>query len=119
MQNFIVTLQQATEQLQQEPKNKFTVVMQQREMKVEYFAPHKIDTQTPHKQDELYIIAKGSGSFYRDGEMVNFNTGDVIFVPAGMPHHFENFTPDFATWVIFYGSEYGHQNYPAVHNSIH
>jgi hypothetical protein len=29
----------------------------------------------------------------------------VLFVPAGMIHHFEKFSDDFATWVIFYGEE--------------
>jgi mannose-6-phosphate isomerase-like protein (cupin superfamily) len=36
-----------------------------------------------------------------------FGPGDVLFVPAGVEHHFENFTDDLATWVIFYGPEGG------------
>jgi hypothetical protein len=31
----------------------------------------------------------------------------VLFVPAGHEHRFEDFTPDFATWVIFYGPDGG------------
>ncbi|CAN5253144.1 hypothetical protein BH11BAC6_BH11BAC6_05790 [soil metagenome] len=58
-------------------------------------------------QDEIYIIASGSGMFFRNGERIRFNKGDVLFVPAGMDHRFENFTEDFATWVIFYGKKGG------------
>lgn len=76
-------------------------------MSVEYYAPEKVDQQTPHKQDELYVVASGSGTFFRDGERVSIAKGDVLFVPAGMEHRFENFTHDFATWVIFYGPDGG------------
>jgi mannose-6-phosphate isomerase-like protein (cupin superfamily) len=33
--------------------------------------------------------------------------GDVLFVPAGVIHRFEEFTDDFAVWVLFYGPEGG------------
>ena len=107
MHNFHIPLNDAIAALQKETDKKFTVLMQHGTMSVEYFSPDKIDTQTPHKQDELYVIANGSGTFFRDGERVQFNKGDVLFVPAGMEHRFENFTEDFATWVIFYGKEGG------------
>lgn len=81
--------------------------MQHGTMSVEYFAPDKADTQKPHIQDELYVVASGSGTFFRDGASIQFNKGDVLFVPAGMEHRFENFTDDFATRVIFYGEEGG------------
>lgn len=32
---------------------------------------------------------------------------DVRFVPAGVVHRFEEFTDDFAVWVVFYGPEGG------------
>lgn len=28
-------------------------------------------------------------------------------VPAGTPHHFENFSKDFSAWVMLYGSQGG------------
>jgi mannose-6-phosphate isomerase-like protein (cupin superfamily) len=85
----------------------FTVVIKHGSMTIEYFAPQEVDTQTPHKQDEIYAIIKGHSSFYRDNERISCKKGDIIFVPAGMEHHFENFSDDFATWVIFYGPEGG------------
>ena len=70
----------------------------------------KTDTQQPHKQDEIYFIASGSGTFFKNDERILFS--DVLFVPAGMEQRFENFTHDFATWVIFYGKEGGEAPIP-------
>jgi mannose-6-phosphate isomerase-like protein (cupin superfamily) len=107
MENFHIPVTEAMAALQKETDKKFTVLMQHGTMSVEYFSPDKVDNQQPHKQDELYVIDSGSGTFFRNGERIQFNKGDVLFVPAGMEHRFENFTEDFATWVIFYGKEGG------------
>lgn len=74
-------------------------------MSLELFAPQGDDRQTPHEQDELYVIISGTGDLIRNNERINFTAGDVIYVPAGMRHHFENFSSDFMTWVIFYGEK--------------
>jgi mannose-6-phosphate isomerase-like protein (cupin superfamily) len=102
-----VTLEEAMLQMEEESQFLFATVMKNGTMSVEYYKPDKVDWQTPHKQDELYIIISGSGSFFRNEEKVSCQTNDVLFVPAGMEHHFENFTDDFATWVIFYGPQQG------------
>ncbi len=72
-------------------------------MSVEIYRPMKADLQTPHAQDELYVVITGTGEFLNDGVRVAFQAGDVLFAPAGVEHRFENFTDDFATWIIFYG----------------
>ena len=77
--------------------------MEHDSMSVEIYRPVKADLQKPHQQDELYVIISGSGEFLNDKVRSNFQAGDVLFVPAGIEHRFENFTKDFATWVIFYG----------------
>ena len=110
MNNKKIGLLEAIEQLKQEPGQTFTVLMKHGTMSVEYFAPLKTDTQNPHQQDELYVIVRGHGQFNRNGEMLECKAGDVLFVPAGMEHRFENFTDDFATWVIFYGPSGGDQD---------
>lgn len=107
MNNKKVSLLEAIEQLKQESNKTFTVVMQHGSMSVEYFSPQKTDTQTPHEQDELYIVARGHGNFNRNGEKLDCKAGDVLFVPAGMDHRFEQFSDDFATWVVFYGPKGG------------
>lgn len=104
-----ISLNEAVQLLQQEPNSPFTVVGKRGSLQIEYFAPKGTDTQQPHVQDELYIIVSGSGIFFRNGEKLSFTAGDVLFVPAGMVHRFENFSPDFATWVLFYGPEGGEQ----------
>lgn len=75
---------------------------------VELYAPKRIDMQTPHSRDEIYVIARGTGSF-RQGHYpdVEFGPGDVFFVPAGVEHRFKDFSDDMAAWVFFYGPEGG------------
>ena len=101
--NFKVSIASAVEQLSKEGLQRFTTVMRSGSMSVEYYKPVDRDLQQPHQQDELYIIASGEAVFSRNGERVDCKTGDVLFVPAGMDHRFEEFNEDFATWVIFYG----------------
>ena len=76
-------------------------------MKIGLYAPVGHDTQGPHKQDELYVIAAGSGHFVKGGERKPFKARDVIFVEAGASHRFEDFTPDLAVWVVFWGPDGG------------
>ena len=76
-------------------------------LSVELFAPATSqlgrDIQQPHTQDELYVVQRGTSAFWRDGETAHVQAGDILFVPAGVVHRFENFSPDFVTWVVFYG----------------
>ena len=105
--NYHLTTKEAASQLASEKDSVFTVLMRHGTMQVEYFAPNGIDRQTPHKQDEIYVIISGESRFYRDGEYLPCQKNDVLFVPAGMEHRFVDFSDDFATWVIFYGPEGG------------
>ncbi len=73
------------------------------------YAPKSRDTQEPHDQDELYVVISGTGSFAKGGETRPFKPGDAIFVEAGAEHAFTDFSPDFATWVIFWGPKGGEQ----------
>jgi mannose-6-phosphate isomerase-like protein (cupin superfamily) len=98
-----ISLTDALQNLNDNPLALFLKVMDHGSMSVEIYRPVKTDPQTPHLQDELYVIISGSGEFLNNGERTFFEPGDVIFVPAGIEHRFENFTDDFATWVIFYG----------------
>lgn len=89
------------------PGNLATPILAHGSMVVEYYAPRPADSQTPHTRDELYVIAAGSGWFVNGERRHRFGPGDVIFVPAGVVHRFEEFGDDFATWVVFYGPEGG------------
>lgn len=72
-------------------------------MSVELYAPVATDPQKPHAQDELYIVHRGRGTFVQEGTRCAFGPGDALFVPAGAEHRFEDFSEDFATWVVFWG----------------
>ena len=60
--------------------------------------------QTPHQRDEVYVVAAGSGFYRVDGMVTAVGPGDMCFAAAHEPHGFEDFTDDFAIWVIFYGA---------------
>ena len=76
-------------------------------LEVEVYRPIGVDRQTPHRRDELYVVMAGEGHFACAGERRPFALGEVLFVPAGSEHRFENFTANFAAWVFFYGPEGG------------
>lgn len=71
-------------------------------LSVEIYQPEGQDLQTPHQQDELYIIISGNGLFQDGDERYPFGPGDLIFVPAHREHRFLDFSDDFKTWVIFF-----------------
>lgn len=89
------------------PGRKSSLLFSHGSMTMRFYAPKGVDDQVPHDQDEVYIVATGSGTFFREGERVAFGPGDMLFVAAGEEHRFEDFSDDFATWVIFYGPEGG------------
>ena len=74
---------------------------------VELYAPRGRDPQAPHARDELYIVIAGEGWFVNGDARHRFAPHDVLFVPAGVVHRFEDFSDDFAAWVVFYGPEGG------------
>src|SRR4051812_27667622 len=74
---------------------------------VELYAPPGRDSQSLHDRDEVYFVISGRGDFVVSGERTRFAAGDALFVPAGAEHRFENFSDDFATWVVFYGPQGG------------
>jgi mannose-6-phosphate isomerase-like protein (cupin superfamily) len=108
---FHIPLSTAKEKLAQAP-SEFVELFKHGTLYVELYQPDKIDKQQPHTRDEVYVVVAGSGTFYYDGERKNYKTGDVIFVPAGIEHRFEDFTDDFMTWVFFYGPEGGETETP-------
>jgi mannose-6-phosphate isomerase-like protein (cupin superfamily) len=76
-------------------------------MELRWYAPRGQDAQAPHTRDEVYAVVSGTGWFACAGRRARFGPGDMLFAPAGAEHRFEDFSSDFATWVVFYGPEGG------------
>lgn len=79
-------------------------------LQVKMYRPGTEDLQKPHTRDEVYFVVNGSGWFKNGAERHPFQSGDMLFVPAGVEHRFEQYTDDFCTWVVFYGPEGGEKS---------
>ena len=66
-----------------------------------------IDRQSPHAEDEVYVVLRGVARFSAGGEVVDVQAGDTIFVPAGEEHRFHDISEDLELIVIFAPSESG------------
>ena len=92
------------------------MVLQRGTLDVKLSRPARPNVQTPHEQDEIYVVVEGRGFLWHDGTRAAFGPGDLLFVAAGVEHRFEDFGDDLAVWRIFYGprgGEPGLQHRPA------
>ena len=56
-----------------------------------YFRPGQVLRRHSHEHEhEVFDVIAGHGTIWLDGEAVHTRPGDVIFVPAGVEHGFEN-----------------------------
>lgn len=97
------TIEQALETLSRSADKTYGIVLEHGSLELGYYKPVRIDPQQPHDRDEIYIVSSGSGFFVVEGNRQPVETGDALFVPAFAHHRFEDFTDDFAVWVMFYG----------------
>ena len=82
-------------------------VLQRGTLDVVLGTPARPDEQTPHEQDEVYIVVRGRGLLFHDGKRDPFGPGDFLFVAAATEHRFEDFSDDFLMWRVFYGPKGG------------
>ena len=101
------TVAEALERLPGPEGQRFAGVFKHGSLEVEIYAPRGTDPQLPHTRDEAYIVARGTGEFVIGESRISFEAGDFLFAAAGEAHRFENFTDDFAVWVLFYGPRGG------------
>ena len=87
--------------------NEYQEMLRHGTMSLGLYTPRETDKQSPHNQDEVYIVASGSGVFTVGEERMSCGPGDTFFVGAGARHRFEDFSDDLAVWVVFYGPEGG------------
>jgi mannose-6-phosphate isomerase-like protein (cupin superfamily) len=55
------------------------------------------DRQTPHEDDEIYLVLQGSGTLTVEGKQIPVTEGETAFVAAGDEHRFT----DYETIVLF------------------
>jgi mannose-6-phosphate isomerase-like protein (cupin superfamily) len=94
-------------QLPQPPDEPYAEFFHHGTLALGLYAPRGTDPQTPHTRDEVYVVARGQGTFFDGVTRRPFGPGDLLFVAAHAAHRFEDFTDDFAAWVMFYGPEGG------------
>lgn len=90
-----------------EPGRASALLLKHGSFSLRYYVAPMPDPQTPHDQDELYVVAVGSGWFWRAGERHPCTVGDALFVAAGVEHRFEDCSAGFAVWVMFWGPRGG------------
>lgn len=60
-----------------------------------------VDTQSPHKQDEIYYVVAGRATLTVDGKAHAVEPGSVLYVAAHAKHRFHDITDDLTTLVFF------------------
>jgi mannose-6-phosphate isomerase-like protein (cupin superfamily) len=103
-----LTPEAALQTLANDPQGmRFCRLFQHGSLEVEVYKPVGRDLQVAHARDEVYVVIAGQGEFVCAGHRQPFVAGELLFAPAGIEHHFEKFSADFSTWVLFYGPEGG------------
>lgn len=64
------------------------------------------DLQTPHTEDELYVVMSGRGRITVGDEVRDVRAGTVVFVGAGVTHRFHDIEERLVLVVAFGPAEY-------------
>src|SRR3954451_10849157 len=59
------------------------------------------DGQSPHDEDEIYVVMAGRSRFTAGDETRDCSPGDVIFVSAHVPHRFHDIVEELCIIVVF------------------
>jgi mannose-6-phosphate isomerase-like protein (cupin superfamily) len=60
-----------------------------------------VDDQSPHREDEVYVVTAGSAALDVDGVRTPVGPGAVAYVPRGVPHRFVDITEALEVQVVF------------------
>ncbi len=64
------------------------------------------DPQSPHTEDEIYVVLEGRARMLIGTRDFEVNPGDTIFVPAHLEHRFHSITETLKVIVVFAPAEY-------------
>src|SRR5262245_6703044 len=73
------------------------------DLEIRFYAPTGHDPQPPHNRAEIYIVAARRGKFGVADRVEPISPGALLYVAAYEVHRFQDFSDDFAVWVVFYG----------------
>ncbi|MCC3768286.1 cupin domain-containing protein [Streptomyces sp. UNOC14_S4] len=59
------------------------------------------DPQSPHAQDEVYMVVSGRAAITVGDETTDVGRGSVVYVPAGVTHRFHHISEDLRVLVVF------------------
>jgi mannose-6-phosphate isomerase-like protein (cupin superfamily) len=60
-----------------------------------------VDGQSPHTEDEVYVVMHGRASIRVGAEDRPVAPGSVVFVAAGVDHRFHDIAEDLVVFVVF------------------
>jgi mannose-6-phosphate isomerase-like protein (cupin superfamily) len=63
------------------------------------------DPQKPHQQDELYYVVRGRARISVNQDDRGVEAGSVVFVAAGIEHHFHDIVEELVVLVVFAPAE--------------
>lgn len=64
-----------------------------------------VDNQTPHGEDEIYVVSSGQAQFEASGESQPVGPGSIILVERDVDHRFHSITEDLTLLVFFAPAE--------------
>jgi len=98
----VVKFQDLIAKLPQSDDPGYVVAFEDQKIEAGVYKPDRVDLQTPHDEDELYVVLKGQATFYLEQDEYQVEEGDLLFVPAKAEHGFKDFSDDFVVWAFFY-----------------
>lgn len=63
------------------------------------------DPQTPHREDEVYLVVSGRATLRVEGSDQPVQRGSVVYVAAGADHRFHSIREDLTALVLFAPAE--------------
>jgi len=65
-----------------------------------------VDGQSPHSEDEVYVVMTGRGRISVADEVSEVGPGSIVYVAATVPHRFHDITERMEVLVVFAPAEY-------------
>ncbi|HUS24602.1 MAG TPA: cupin domain-containing protein [Candidatus Binatia bacterium] len=96
-----ITPETAMNRLSALKDQRWVTMFQRGVLELEFYAPRGSDPQQPHTRDEIYFVLTGAATFVTGEQRWRVVPGEVIHMPAGQPHRFEEISDGFSTWAIF------------------